>query len=115
MTLCNDNEYGLSAALLTHNLELAWSLGLRMEAGMVHINDTTFLSGTTAPSGGVKFSGFGREGGRYSMEDFTELKWLTMQVAQKDALLSIRNIQNAPRRFSCGARSGFVVSRYRRK
>lgn len=83
LALCNDNEYGLSAALLTHNLELAWSMGLRMEAGMVHINDTTFLSGTTAPSGGVKFSGFGREGGRYSMEDFTELKWLTMQVGPK--------------------------------
>lgn len=83
LALCNDNEYGLSAALLTHNLELAWSLGMRMEAGMVHVNDTTFLSGTTAPSGGVKFSGFGREGGRYSMEDFTELKWLTMQVEPK--------------------------------
>ena len=65
-------------------MELAWSLGLRMEAGMVHINDTTFLSGTTAPSGGVKFSGFGREGGRYSMEDFTELKWLTMQVEPRE-------------------------------
>ena len=83
LALCNDNEYGLSAALLTHDLEKAWSLSLRMEAGMVHVNDTTFLSGTTAPSGGVKFSGFGREGGRYSMEDFTELKWLTMQVEDK--------------------------------
>ncbi len=80
LALCNVNDYGLSAALLTHDLEKAWQLGMRMEAGMVHINDTTYLSGTTAPSGGIKFSGFGREGGRYSMENFTELKWLTMQV-----------------------------------
>ena len=83
LRLCNDNSYGLSAAVLTHDLEKAWDMGLRLEAGMVHVNDTTFLSGTTAPSGGVKDSGYGREGGKYSMDDFTELKWLTMQLTDK--------------------------------
>ncbi len=83
LALCNDNFYGLSAALLTNDLALAWELGQKIEAGMVHINDTTFLSATTAPSGGVKLSGAGREGGRYSMDEYTEIKWLTMQTCPR--------------------------------
>ena len=80
LRLCNDNLFGLSAALLTHDLDLAMELGMKIQAGMVHINDLTYLSATTAPSGGVKESGVGREGGRYSMDDYTELKWLTFQT-----------------------------------
>lgn len=76
---CNDNQFGLSAAVLTHDLDLAMELGMKIQAGMVHINDMTYLSATTAPSGGVKESGIGREGGRYSMDEYTELKWLTFQ------------------------------------
>ncbi len=83
LALCNDNEYGLSSALLTYDLRKAMKLGLKMEAGKVHINDTTFVSSTTAPSGGVKMSGFGKEGGKYSIEDFTELKWITVQYEDK--------------------------------
>lgn len=83
LELCNDNHYGLSSALLTYDIRNALALGLKMEAGKVHINDTTFVSGTTAPSGGVKLSGFGKEGGKYSIEDFTELKWITMQFRDK--------------------------------
>ena len=48
---------------------------------MVHINDTTFLSATTAPSGGVKAFRRGKGGGgRPSMDEYTEIKWLTMQT-----------------------------------
>ena len=83
LELCNNNKYGLSSALLTNDLNKALSLGLRMEAGKVHINDTTFVSNTTAPSGGFKLSGFGKEGGHYSIEDFTELKWITIQYKDK--------------------------------
>ncbi|MBC5732125.1 aldehyde dehydrogenase family protein [Flavonifractor sp. DFI.6.63] len=83
LALCNDNKFGLSSALLTYDMRLAIKLGLNMESGMVHINDTTFVSGITAPSGGIKNSGYGREGGRYSIEDYTELKWITMQYADK--------------------------------
>ena len=42
-------------------------------------NDLTYLSSTTAPCGGWKESGVGREGGQFSMDDYTELKWLTFQ------------------------------------
>ena len=79
---CNDNRFGLSAAVLTHDLDLALELGMKIRAGMVHINDMTYLSATTAPSGGCGESGMGREGGRWSMDEYTEPKWLTLQTGK---------------------------------
>lgn len=83
LALCNNNCYGLSSSILTNDLSKAISLALRMEAGKVHVNDTTFVSGTVAPSGGCKLSGIGKEGGRYSIEEFTELKWITVQYKDR--------------------------------
>ena len=50
---------------------------------MVHINDTTVADECHVPFGGIKNSGFGREGGHYSMEEMTELKWVTIQLGQR--------------------------------
>lgn len=77
--LCNDNEYGLSSSLLTNDLSKAMALSLDMEAGMVHINNATVSDNSTVAFGGVKNSGVGREGGSYSIDEFTELKWITIQ------------------------------------
>lgn len=77
--LCNDNDYGLSSSLLTNDLSKAMEASLAMEAGMVHINNATVADNSTVAFGGVKNSGVGREGGSYSMEEFTELKWITVQ------------------------------------
>ena len=77
--LCNDNEYGLSSSLLTNDLSSAMALSLEMEAGMVHINNATVSDNSTVAFGGVKNSGVGREGGSYSIDEFTELKWITVQ------------------------------------
>ena len=77
--LCNDNEYGLSSSLLTNDLSKAMALSLDMEAGMVHINTATVSDNSTVAFGGVKNSGVGREGGSYSIDEFTELKWITVQ------------------------------------
>ena len=79
LAICNNSRFGLSSALLTYDLQKAFSLSMRMDVGKVHINDTTFVSGTVAPSGGFKLSGVGKEGGHHSIEEFTELKWITMQ------------------------------------
>ena len=79
LAICNDTRFGLSSALLTYDLRKAFSLAMRMEVGKIHVNDTTFVSSTVAPSGGFKLSGVGKEGGHYSIEEFTELKWVTMQ------------------------------------
>ncbi len=76
----NDSEYGLSSAILTNDLVLAMDLSARIESGMVHINEATVLGSRQAPFGGVKSSGLGREGSHFSIEEYTELKWITYQL-----------------------------------
>ncbi|MCC8079007.1 MAG: aldehyde dehydrogenase family protein [Oscillospiraceae bacterium] len=80
LTIANDSDYGLSSALLTNNLSLALDMAPRIEAGMVHVNDSTVMGSRQAPFGGIKASGYGREGSSFSIEEFTELKWITYQV-----------------------------------
>lgn len=79
IALCNDNEFGLSSAILTNDITNALSLAEEMEAGMVHINESTVVGSTRAPFGGVKASGVGRENGPFSVEEYTEVKWITVQ------------------------------------
>lgn len=83
LRIANDTEYGLSAALITNDLQKAMDLSLRLESGMVHVNDTTISDEPHVPFGGVKNSGFGREGGRYSLEELTEVKWVTIQMGKR--------------------------------
>ena len=82
LRLANDTAYGLSAAVMTENLRDAWYFAQNIEAGMVHVNDSTISDEPHLPFGGVKNSGFGREGGRYSIEEMTELKWVTFQTGK---------------------------------
>jgi vanillin dehydrogenase len=83
LTIANDTSYGLAAGVITNDLQKAMDLALRLDTGMVHINDTTVADEPHVPFGGIKNSGFGREGGRYSMEEMTELKWITIQLGQR--------------------------------
>jgi len=83
MAIANDCEYGLSSAVITNDLQKSLIMIDGLEAGMVHINGPTIRDEPVAPFGGVKSSGMGREGGRFSMEDFTELKWVTVQTGQQ--------------------------------
>jgi len=83
LELANDSSFGLSAGLITNDLQKAFDLSLRLESGMVHINDCSILDEPHVPFGGVKDSGVGREGGRYSMEEMTEVKWITVQMGQR--------------------------------
>ena len=83
LRLANDSPYGLSAALITNDFQKAMDLSLRLESGMVHVNHSTAYDEPHVPFGGVKDSGMGREGGHFSMEEMTELKWITMQLGQR--------------------------------
>ncbi|SHH97296.1 aldehyde dehydrogenase (NAD+) [Sporobacter termitidis DSM 10068] len=78
LSLCNRNAYGLSSAVLTNDLQKALFLTQKMESGMVHVNAATVMGSRRAPFGGVKNSGMGREDSTFSIEEFTELKWITM-------------------------------------
>jgi acyl-CoA reductase-like NAD-dependent aldehyde dehydrogenase len=83
LKLANDTQYGLSAAVLTNDLQLAMKFAMGLETGMVHINSSTIHDEPHIPFGGVKDSGFSREGGQWSMEEMTELKWVTIQQGQR--------------------------------
>ena len=77
--VANDTEYGLAAAVFSENVPAALELAQRIESGICHINDTTVQDEAQMPFGGVKASGFGRFGGRAALEEFTELRWITVQ------------------------------------
>lgn len=78
--MANDTEYGLSSAAVTNNLAHAKRLSEEIEAGMLHINGPTIMDEAHIPFGGVKDSGMGREGGHFSIEEMTELKWITIEA-----------------------------------
>jgi acyl-CoA reductase-like NAD-dependent aldehyde dehydrogenase len=77
--VANDTEYGLAAAVFSANVPFALELAQRIESGICHVNDTTGHDEPQMPFGGVKASGFGRFGGRAALEEFTELRWISVQ------------------------------------
>jgi len=81
--LANDTSYGLSSGIVTKDLQKAFDFALRVEAGSVHINDNAFDDDPNAPFGGFKGSGYGKENGRWSVADMTELKWVTVQLGER--------------------------------
>jgi len=75
----NATGYGLSAGIITSDPERGLELARRLEAGIVHVNDQPVHDEPQMPFGGVKDSGWGRFGGRAAMDEFTELRWITVQ------------------------------------
>lgn len=75
----NDTEYGLSSAIFTSDLERGEQIASHLEFGMVHVNDQTVATDEYAPFGGIKNSGIGRFGTPFIIDEFTELKWVTVQ------------------------------------
>ncbi len=73
----NDTEFGLAAYVYTKDLGRAWRTGEGLDYGMVGINEG-IISTTVAPFGGVKQSGIGREGSKYGIDDYVEIKYMMM-------------------------------------
>lgn len=81
--IANDTEYGLSAAVFGADVSRAIDVALRIDTGSVHINGSTVANEAQAPYGGTKASGFGRFDGRAVIDEFTELKWLTIESSRQ--------------------------------
>jgi len=77
--MANDNLNGLASYVYTRDLARTWRVGEALEYGIVGIN-TGLVSNAVAPFGGVKEAGLGREGGRYGIEDFLEVKYLCLHI-----------------------------------
>jgi acyl-CoA reductase-like NAD-dependent aldehyde dehydrogenase len=81
--LANDTEYGLSAAVFSRDVGGALAVAKRIDTGICHINGPTVHDEAQMPFGGVKASGYGRFGGKAGLEQFTELRWITIQTAPR--------------------------------
>ncbi|MFZ1389928.1 MAG: aldehyde dehydrogenase [Thiolinea sp.] len=81
--IANDTEFGLSAAVFGQNINRALDVAGRIQTGSVHINGSTVQNEAQAPYGGTKASGFGRFDGRAVIDEFTELKWLTIEQSNQ--------------------------------
>jgi acyl-CoA reductase-like NAD-dependent aldehyde dehydrogenase len=79
----NDTEYGLAAAVFGEDVDAALAIAHRIESGICHVNSSTVHDEPQMPFGGVKSSGWGRFGGRAALEEFTELRWMTVQQAAR--------------------------------
>lgn len=74
ITLANDTNFGLAAAIFTQNVDHAMRFALEVHSGNLNINSGTQFRADMMPYGGLKDSGFGKEGPPYAMEEMTELK-----------------------------------------
>ena len=75
----NDTEFGLACYFYSNDLSRVWKVTEALEYGIVGVN-TGLISSTEGPFGGIKQSGLGREGSKYGIDDFLELKYVCMSV-----------------------------------
>jgi succinate-semialdehyde dehydrogenase/glutarate-semialdehyde dehydrogenase len=78
--MSNDTEFGLACYFYTRDLNRAWRVAEALEYGMVGINEG-LISTEVAPFGGIKQSGLGREGSKYGIEEYLEIKYLCFGVS----------------------------------
>ena len=79
VSMANDSDYGLSAGVITRDEQRGLAIARRLDTGMCHINCSPVNDEPHVPFGGVKASGVGRHGGRWSTETFTETRWITLE------------------------------------
>jgi benzaldehyde dehydrogenase (NAD) len=78
-----DNEYGLSASVFGRDIARAYNVARKIDSGICHVNGPTVHDEAQMPFGGVKGSGYGRFGGKAGINEFTELRWITIQTTPR--------------------------------
>jgi len=81
--IANDTPYGLSAAVFGRDVNRAFAVARRIDTGICHINGPTVHDEAQMPFGGMKDSGYGRFGGKAAINEFTELRWITIQSGHR--------------------------------
>ena len=81
IALANDTQYGLAAGIFTENLEWAWKFAREVHSGNLHVNWGPQWRADLMPYGGVKDSGFGKEGPAYAVLEMTELKMVVFHLS----------------------------------
>jgi len=83
LRVANDSEYGLSASIFSRDIARALKMAWRVQSGICHINGPTVHDEPQMPFGGVKASGYGRFGGKAAIDEFTTLRWITVQTGDR--------------------------------
>ena len=78
--IANDSEYGLSAAVFTRDAARGMKVAGKIQSGICHVNGPTVHDEAQMPFGGVGASGYGRFGGKAGIDQFTELRWITVET-----------------------------------
>ena len=78
--IANDSEYGLSAAVFTKDSARGLKVARKVHSGICHVNGSTVHDEAQMPFGGVGASGYGRFGGKAGIDQFSELRWITMET-----------------------------------
>ena len=78
--MANDTRYGLASYLYTRDIDRVWRISEQLEFGMVSVNGGMF-STEVAPFGGIKESGIGREGSKYGIDEYLEIKYICMSAS----------------------------------
>jgi len=81
--IANDSAFGLSGAIHTRNVEAGAELAKQIDSGAIHVNDGTINDDPLVAFGGEKASGIGRLNGRWALEEFTTLKWVSVQHTRR--------------------------------
>jgi len=81
--VANASEYGLSASVFGGDVLRAFEVAKRVQSGMCHINGPTVQDEAQMPFGGMKGSGYGRFGGKAAIDQFTDLRWITIEDAKQ--------------------------------
>jgi acyl-CoA reductase-like NAD-dependent aldehyde dehydrogenase len=81
--IANHSAFGLSGAIHTKDVEFGAELAKQIDSGAIHINDGTINDEPIVAFGGEKASGFGRLNGRWALEEFTTLKWISVQHTRR--------------------------------
>ncbi len=79
--MVNDSEYGLQVGVFTKDIDIAWEFIRKVQAGGVLINEGPNFRADHMPYGGVKYSGIGREGPHFAIEDYTEIKMVIFDLS----------------------------------
>ena len=77
--IANETEYGLSSSIYSGDVRRAMAVAAQIQTGICHINGPTVHDEAQMPFGGVKNSGYGRFGGKAAINEFTDLRWITVE------------------------------------
>jgi len=84
IAIANDTRFGLSGAIHTSSIERGVEMAKKIHTGMIHVNDVTINDEPIVAFGGENQSGIGRLNGQWSLDEFTTMKWISVNYGKRN-------------------------------